>query len=97
MHQTALLFGVTVGTVAPYLIFDAFWLPLIPSRESRIALFISTYGLSRVEEPFGDPAVLTDLIKFDNTAFWADQLILALSPAGACLDGCKLCVPYPCP
>lgn len=96
MRGTALLFGLTVGTVAPYALFDVLWLPGIPSRDARRDLFVDTYGLKRVEEPFGEPPVLTDLIMFEDGAFWLSVLVMVLLPDGACLEGCKLCVPYPC-
>lgn len=96
MRGTALLFGETLGTVAPYALFDVLWLPFIPSRDERRDFFVSVYGLSKVELPFGEPPVLTELIQFDDAAFWLQVLVLVLSPSGACLSGCELCVPFPC-
>jgi len=96
MRGTALLFLESLGTVVPFVLFDVLWLPLIPSRESRRDAFVAGYGLSKVELPFGEPPVMTELLQFDNLTFWTDVLVMVLLPGGACLDGCSLCVPYPC-
>jgi len=96
MRGAALLFGETLGVAAPYALFDVLWLPFIASRERRQAYFLTVYGLHKEELPYGEPPVLTELLVFDDDAFWLSVLLLVLSPDGACLGGCSLCVPFPC-
>lgn len=96
MRQSSLAFLASASVGVPFVVWDAFWLPFIPSRDQRQAVFIACYGLSRVEAPFGEPPVLTDLILFDDDGFWLSVLAFVISPGGSCPDGCSLCVPYPC-
>lgn len=96
MRGSAIGFGTSLGIGVPFVLWDALWLPFIPSRDERQSVFIALYHLGRHEILFGDPPVLTDVITYEDALFWADALVNVLLPGGACLDGCGLCVPYPC-
>jgi hypothetical protein len=97
LRGSAAAFIASLGIGVPFILWDALWLPGIPSRDARQESFIGNYGLARVTEDFGEPPVMTDLIIFTDTAYWAEKAVFILTPAAACLDGCSLCVPYPCP
>ena len=96
MRGSAIGFGTSLGIGIPYVLWDALWLPGIPDRDRRQEVFINLYALKREEILFGDPAVLTDMITYEDPVFWAAVLVFVLLPVGACLDGCSWCIPYPC-
>lgn len=96
MRGTAIGLTETLNLGIPVALWDVLWLPLIPSRDERKAAFINLYLLEVVEVEFGLPPVLTDVVRATDFIFWLLVDVLVLSPSGACLDGCSLCVPYPC-
>lgn len=97
LRQSGIAAAASLGTAIPFSVWDAFWLPLISSRETRQEVFIACYDLTHAEGEFGDPAVPTDLIIFGTSGFWLAMAVFVFLPDAACLDGCEFCVPYPCP
>jgi len=96
MRGTAIGLAETLYFGFPKVIWDALWLPGVPSLDDRKAAFLLLYDLEVQELDFGDPPVPTELITTENTAFWIEVGVLILLPAGSCPDGCTDCVPYPC-
>jgi len=96
MRNTAEGLVVSLGIGIPLVLWDVFWLLDFSSREARQASFMNLYGLEVANILFGEPPVLTDVVRATDGSFWVGVALFILTPAAACLEGCTLCVPYPC-
>jgi len=96
MRQTTEGLVLTLGVGIPVVLWDVFWVFAVGSVEARKTSFMNAYGLEVDNILFGTPPVLTDVVVPTDTAFWIGMAVFILTPAAACLNGCTLCVPYPC-
>lgn len=96
MHSMGIAFVATVGLGVPKILWETYWALTFLSHDERQVAFETLYKLHEEEIPFGEPPVLTEFVLFDDAVFWLEVSLWVISPDGACLDGCELCVPYPC-